>query len=173
MDMFVPDIYQKSIFNIDYEKLKISGIKCLLFDLDNTIAPLNIKVPEKKLKDLFDRLKEMNFKVIIVSNSTKKRVKPFKEHLNVDSSHSSRKPLKKKYHKIMDLYNFKDIEIAAVGDQLLTDIFGANRMQFTSILVNPISNSDIFPTTINRYFERKIVKRLTKKGLFEIGKYYD
>ena len=38
-DKFVPDIYAKSIFLINYKKLRKSGIKCLLFDLNNTIAP--------------------------------------------------------------------------------------------------------------------------------------
>ena len=173
MDKFVPNIYQRSIFTIDYEKLKKSGIKCLLFDLDNTIVPIHIKEPEKKVKDLFEELKDKEFKIIILSNSPKKRVAPFKDILNVDAAHSSKKPLKGKYQKIMKVYEYKDTQIAAIGDQLFTDILGANRMEFTSILVNPISKNDIFPTTINRYFEKKLMNHLNKKGLFEIGKYYD
>ena len=70
-DKFVPDIYQKSIYTIDYEKLKKSKIKCLIFDLENTIAPNNLKKPNKKLKDLFEELKDMGFKIIIVSNEIK------------------------------------------------------------------------------------------------------
>ena len=41
MDIFIPDIYQKSIYDINYNKLKKAGIKCILFDLDNNI--LNIQ----------------------------------------------------------------------------------------------------------------------------------
>ena len=52
MDKFIPDIYQKSIYDISYETLKNKGIKCILFDLDNTIAPINVLTPEKELKDL-------------------------------------------------------------------------------------------------------------------------
>ena len=173
MEKFLPDIYQKSIFTIDYKKLLKSGIKCLLFDLDNTICPVNIKKPDKKTIDLFEELKDMGFKIIIISNNTKARVAPFKDILNVDAAHSSGKPFKHKYNKIMKIYNFKDSEIAAVGDQIITDVYGANRMEFTSILVNPISPSDGFATKFNRFIERKIMKRLAKKGLFEAGVYYD
>lgn len=173
MDKFIPDIYQKSIFAIDYEKLKDKGIKCILFDLDNTIAPVNVPSPDKEIKDLFADIELLGIKVIILSNSNKNRVRPFKEQLNVDSSYNSHKPFKKKYKKVMNIYNFKDNEIACVGDQLLTDVFGANRMGFVSILVNPISNVDYFGTKINRIFERRIFKKMERQGLFKVGEYYE
>ena len=116
---------------------------------------------------------EEDFKVIIMSNSGKVRLTPFKEQLNVDVAFSSHKPLKKKYQKIMKLYNFKDTEIAAVGDQLVTDIFGANRNNITSILVNPIGENEPFTTRFNRRIERQIYKSLLKKGILEKGKYYE
>ncbi len=173
MDSFRPDIYAKSIFDIDYKSLKKRGIKCIIFDLDNTLAPIHMPVPDKDLKDLISDLELMNFKIIIMSNSNKNRVEPFKEKLNVDSSCNSRKPLKKKYIKIASVYGFKANEIACVGDQLLTDIFGANRMGFLSILVHPISTNDFIWTKINRAVERKIFHYLEKKGLFKIGEYYE
>jgi len=172
-DKFVPDIYEKSIYTIDYKKLKKRGIKCLIFDLENTIAPTNLKKPNKKLKDLFEELKDMKFKLIILSNETKKRVEPFKDILGVDSAYLSFKPMKKKYKKILKIYNFKDTEIACIGDQLVTDILGANRMDFTSILVNPISTNEFVTTRISRFFENIIIKYLTKGKLLKRGKYYD
>ena len=173
MDLFVPDMYAQSVFTINYEKLKKSGIKCLLFDLDNTLCPVAIDKINKKTKDLFEELKEQGFKLVIISNSHKPRLAPFKEDLNVDVSASSKKPLKSKYQRILKTFGFKDYEVAAIGDQLLTDILGANRMNFTSILVNPISKNDLKVTKFNRIFERKIMKHLAKKGLFESGVYYD
>lgn len=65
MDILIPDIYQKNIYSINYKNLKNNGIKCLLFDLDNTIVPLKEIKPTKKTIDLFDSLKEMGFKIII------------------------------------------------------------------------------------------------------------
>lgn len=173
MDNFIPDMYKKSIYDIDYKALLSRGIKCILFDLDNTIAPINILEPDHEMKDLFAELEMLGIKAILLSNANKARVKPFKEQLNVDSSFHSKKPFKKKYLKIMDIYHFKEEEIACVGDQLLTDVLGANRMGFLSILVNPISNLDLIGTRINRIFERKIFKRLERHGLFKVGEYYD
>ena len=100
---FVPDIYQKSIYDIDYKKLKKNGIKCIIFDLDNTLSPVNIKSPTKKIKDLMEDLKNMKFKLLIVSNATKKRVEPFKDILCIDSSYLSFKPFKRKYLKILKI----------------------------------------------------------------------
>ena len=65
MNYFYPDVYQKSIYTINYDKLKENGIKCLLFDLDNTCVPYVDKKPTKKLKNHFDKLKDSGFTVII------------------------------------------------------------------------------------------------------------
>lgn len=174
MDIFVPDIYQKSIYTIDYGKLKKRGIKCILFDLDNTLVPYTEDVPYSDLKNLFLRLEDdYKFKVIIMSNSGKKRLTPFKEQLNVDVAYSSMKPLKFKYKKIMRIYNYKPSQVAAIGDQLITDMLGANRFGITTILVNPIGEYEPLRTKVNRFMERKIINRLNKKGVLEKGKYYD
>ena len=172
MDLLIPDVYQKSIYSINYKKLKKNGIKCLLFDLDNTIVPCKEKEPDQKLKELFAKLEE-DFKVIIISNSNKTRLTPFKEKLNVDVAFSSRKPFKKKYKRILELYHFKDNEIACIGDQLLTDILGANRMGFTSILVNRMARYEFISTRINRFFERFFLKKIAKENILVMGEYYD
>lgn len=173
LNNFIPDIYQKSIYDIDYKKLKKNGIKCLIFDLDNTIAPLNMKKPNKRLRDLIEDLKDLKFKILIVSNSPKKRVEPFKDILGVDSAYLSFKPLKKKYLKILKIYKLKPSQIAAIGDQLLTDIWGANKMEFVSILVNPIGTTDFVLTKFNRLIEPFIYNKLYKKELLKKGHYYE
>ena len=172
MDLFIPDIYQQSIYTIDYKKLHKNGIKCLLFDLDNTIAPYNTLEPDQKVKELFARL-ENDFKIIIISNNNKNRLRPFKEKLNVDTAYSSKKPFKGKYKKILELYKFKVSEVACIGDQLLTDILGANRMGFTSILVNRIAKYETIFTRINRFFLIFILKSLEQKRILVSGEYYD
>ena len=172
-DKFVPDIYTKSIYTINYSQLKKNKVKCLIFDLNNTLAPLNLKKPNKKLIDLFEELKDMKFKIYIVSNSNKKRVEPFKEYLCVDSSYFSMKPLLRKFKKIYNINKYKDNEIAVIGDELITDIWSANRMNFVSILVNPIGTKEFVSTKIGRVFENFIIESLTKKKLFRKGKYYE
>lgn len=173
LEKFVPDIYQKSIYDINYDTLGKRGIKCLIFDLDNTLVPVTVKKPTKKVSDLFEDLKRKGFKLIIVSNSPKKRVAPFKDYLCTDSAYFSFKPLKRKYNKILKSYNYKKEEIACIGDQLLTDIWGANRMDFLSILVNPIGKTDFTLTKLNRFVETSIYDKLKKQDLLKKGRYYE
>lgn len=124
MNYFYPDAYQKSIYTINYDKLQENSIKCLLFDLDNTCVPYVDRRPTKKLKDLFDKLQEQGFKVIIFSNSPQKRLAPFKKELKVDCCAKAGKPRKKNFIKIIDLYKYDLSEVAIIGDQLVTDIYG-------------------------------------------------
>ena len=172
MDKFIPDMYYKSIYDINYKKLLKMNIKCIAFDLDNTVASYKEDVPSVEVKELFNLLSD-DFKIILFSNASKKRLTPFKEILNVDSSYSTRKPLKKKYLKIMRIYRLKPEEIAFVGDQLITDIYGANKVGGISILVNPIGTYEPITTKINRFFERFIYKKFSKKGVLKKGAYYE
>lgn len=173
MEKYVPDIYQKSIYTINYDTLYNQGIRCLLIDLDNTIVPITMKKPNKKIKELFDDLKTKGFRIIIFSNSRKTRVKPFKDELDVDCCAFAMKPFKKKYLKILDEYKLNVANVACIGDQLLTDIKGGNKVGITTILVNPVGTKESKPTKINRHFEKRILKKLRDNDLFTKGKYYE
>lgn len=173
MEIYIPDIYQKSIYTINYDALYSRGIRCLLIDLDNTIAPITIKEPKKKTKELFETLKSKGFKIIIFSNSRMLRVRPFKEILDVDCIANAKKPSKKKYLKVLNQYSLDVNSIACIGDQLLTDIKGGNKMSITTILVNPIGTKELLGTKINRIFEKRIFKKLRENDLFTKGKYYE
>lgn len=173
MERYIPDVYQKSIYAINYDLLYNRGIRCLLFDLDNTIVPITLKKPNKKIRELFDALKTKGFKIIIFSNSPKNRVKPFKEELDVDCCALASKPFKKKYLKVLNEYNFNVSEVACIGDQLLTDIKGGNKVGITTILVNPIGTKELLLTKVNRYFEKNILRKLRDNDLFTKGKYYE
>lgn len=172
IDKFKPDMYQKSIYDIDYKKLNSMGIKCLLFDLDNTIIVKNMKRPSKKNIDFIANIKSMGFKVIIYSNAGKKKLEPFKEILEVDCSAKSKKPFKKKFNKLIKEYRYSENEIALIGDQLLTDILGGNRVGIYTILVDRISGKELIFTKINRVIEKILFIRL-KKLDFHKGKYYE
>ncbi len=174
MDNFVPDMYQKSIYHIDYDKLVDDGIKCILMDLDNTCVPYKDKEPNKKLIELFETLKDMDFKIIIFSNAPKKRIAPFKRVLNVDCLARARKPRKKNFMKILKLFNYELSDVVIIGDQLYKDILGGNRFGIKTILVNPMSKDDMFFTKlVFRNLEKIKYKKLAKRGLLKRGKYYE
>jgi len=173
MDNFIPDMYQKSIYHIDYDKLKEDGVKCLLFDLDNTCVPFKDVEPNKKLKELFETLKDMDFKVVIFSNASKKRILPFKNGLNVDCSAKSRKPSTKKLLSVMSILGYGLSDTVIIGDQLYTDILCGNRAGIKTILVNPMSKDDLLFTKLFRFLERKKFKKFAKMGILKKGKYYE
>lgn len=173
MEKYIPDMYQKNIFSIDYQKLLNKGIKCILFDLDNTLVPITNCKPNEEVKKLFNDLKDKGFKVIIFSNSTKKRLKNFKDELQVECISSARKPMKNKFLYVLENYQLNINEVAIIGDQILTDIVGGNKVGIMTILVTPISDKDFFITKFNRIRERHIMKKLRNKDLFSKGRYYE
>ncbi len=173
IELYKPDIYKRDIYSIDYKKLKSSGIKCILFDLDNTLVPYYRNRPSRKLKDFIEKLKDMGFKVILFSNSNKKRLTPFKNILELDCSASSRKPSEKKFKKVLKEYKFDQSEVVIIGDQIITDVFGGNRIGILSILVKPISKKEPIWTKINRIRENKKIRKLERMGIFKRGEYYE
>lgn len=172
MKKYIPTMYSENIYTVNYKKLKKQGVKCLLFDLDNTLVEPDVKVPYERLRQFFETLKE-DFQIIIFSNSPKKRLMPFKKYLNVDVNYSSLKPLPFSFRKIMRNYNLKKEEIALIGDQLLTDVIGGNRVGIKTVLVDPITEQDLWITKVNRMRENKIFMRLKENKYLEKGKYYD
>lgn len=74
-NIYVPDVYQKSIFNIDYQQLKNAGIKLISFDIDDTLVPIEKQKPTKAAITLIEQLKLMGFEIYLVSNANDDRVK--------------------------------------------------------------------------------------------------
>lgn len=165
-----PNIYAKDIFSINYQKLKEQNINVLLFDIDNTIAKTIDKNPSKEVITLFNTLKKEGFTIYIISNALKRRALNFGRLLKVKAYYFSAKPLKRQYKKIIIENNLQKSNIAAIGDQIYTDIKGANKMNITSILIDPISPKESIITKINRIKENKIIN---KYKIIEKGTYYE
>lgn len=173
MDKYIPDVYQKSIYTINYDKLYEKGIRCLLYDLDNTLVPIDVKTPNDKLKKLFKDLQKKGFRIIIFSNCFSKRLNTFKKDLKIEGISRANKPSSKNFIKVIKKYNYKISEVAIIGDQILTDIKGGNNVGITTVLVNQVGKKDFILTKINRLREKKILKKMDQKGLFVKGRYYE
>ncbi|MBQ7137157.1 MAG: HAD hydrolase-like protein [Bacilli bacterium] len=171
LDRFVPTIYQKSVLDIDYTKLKKTGIKCILFDLDNTLINAKENSFDKKIEKLLVKLSK-DFKLIIVSNNFKKRIKPFCDIISIDFISFCLKPctikLKRKLKKLV----FLNDEICIIGDQLISDVLVGNKIKVKTILVDPIGK-DLKVTGLNRYLENRILNKLKDKNALERGNYYE
>ena len=168
---FYPYSYVKNIYDIDYSKLKDVGIKCLIFDLDNTIALIDQELVEDKTIKLFSKLKK-DFKLVIISNNVKNRVSEYANKLDCDYVSFALKPLLHGYRKIKRRYDFKNNEMCMIGDQLVTDIYAGNRFSCLTILVDPMGVKDLKITSFNRRIESKILKYYEKNKYMKKGEYY-
>ena len=171
MGLFKPTMYKPTIYDIDYQSLKEKGIKCLVFDLDNTIGLIDNKKCPRRAKQLIKSLQE-DFLVLISSNNTRKRIKPYLKDLGVGGVAWSMKPSTIALHKIKRNYKLLKKEMCIIGDQMVTDILAGNRFHIMTVLVDPLGNKDLIFTGLNRDLEAKIINRYQKKGIFERGNYY-
>lgn len=173
MEKYVPDIYKKDIYSINYDNLVARGIKYLFFDLDNTIAPIFERSSNEEVRNLFKYLKSKNFKITIVSNSLLNRVRVFADELKVDYICNAKKPSPK---KIMDLINknkYAICEIAIIGDSMMDDIVAGNKIGITTILTDQLTRHEFPFAKIKRIREKRIQKKLRDNSLFTKGRYYE
>ena len=169
---FFPTMYKKSIHDIDYRALKEKGVRCLLFDLDNTIGLIDQETLDSKTIQLFRRLKK-DFAVTIVSNNCNRaRVRAFSLALDCDSYPCAMKPSTHFLRKTQKKYGVSPKEMCFIGDQLMTDIWAANRFGCFSCLVDPLAKKDLKITSVNRFFENLVLKRYEKNNIMKRGEYY-
>lgn len=171
MNKFVPNMYKKNIYEINYEKLKRLGKKYLFFDLDNTLISYLESIPTKKNIELFKRLKFMGFRCFIFSNSPKERLEPFKKELGIDVYTGSMKPLKKGYKKVLNKYNKE--ECVFIGDQIMTDVIGAKRNGLYVVFLDRINDKEPIYTKCWRFFEFFFLKYFELRRYLVKGNYYD
>ena len=172
MSLFLPNIYKKNIFEIPYQKLKKEGIKCLVFDLDNTLGLVSNRSCPEETKKLIKELKK-DFIVVICSNNNKKRIQIYLDELEVDGISWSLKPTTRGLSIIKRKYQLKKEEMCMIGDQLLTDILSGKIFSIKTVLVDPLGKKDLKITGLNRKIENCIIKRYEKKRIFKRGNYYE
>lgn len=154
-----PNAYAKDIYSIDYKCLKKKGYKNIIFDIDNTIMPVDDIEVTDELINFINSLKE-DFQVYLISNNKEARVRPVGEKLEVLYNYEACKPKKEAYTKLIKEKDFD--KTIAVGDQLLSDIVGGNRLNLYTILVEPVSNHYNIQTGTSRILQNLLVKRLKK-----------
>ena len=162
--IFYPKSYFNKIVDIDVNFFIEKNIKAVLLDIDNTILDKRHNMVQG-LEEWVKKLKENSIKICILSNTNKKKkAQNLSDKLEVPFIYFAKKPLKfgfKKAKKILEIEDNKTI--AVIGDQVLTDVFGANRCKMYSILVKPLKKEDIFVTKINRLIEKQILKSYFKQ----------
>ena len=162
-----PKFYCRSIIDIDIEFLNKNKIKGLILDVDNTLIDTDKNLLDGAI-EWHENIKNKGIKTIIVSNSNKKeKLDNVSKKLDIEYISFAKKPFKGGFKKALKKLELAPENVAAVGDQIFTDVIGANRCKIFSILVEPINEQDLWITKWKRPIEKKIVDKYlrTKEGM--------
>lgn len=158
-----PRLYCKNILEVTPEFLKENNIKALILDVDNTLLDFDLKIIDG-LENWGKTMKENEIKCIILSNSNKEtKVKMVADLLGIEYIKFAMKPLKRGFKMAQKRLEIPNENIAAIGDQIFTDVIGANRMKMFSILVKPLAEKDLWMTRFKRPIEELVIKNYLKK----------
>ncbi len=153
---FYPKEYVDSTYNIDFETMYAEGVRGLIFDIDNTLVPHGAAADSRAV-ELFNRLRSIGFYTVLLSNNRKERVEPFADAVGSGYIFKAGKPSVKGYEKAMSLMNTDRDSTCFIGDQLFTDVWGANRTGIRTILVRPINPKEEFQIVLKRILERIVL----------------
>ncbi len=167
---FYPKEYRDSTYTIDFQKLYQEGYRGILFDVDNTLVPHGAPATEESV-ELFRRLHEMGFSTCLISNNKEQmgfstclisnnkepRVTPFADAMETPYVYKAGKPKRSGYQKGMEIMGMGTQNTLFIGDQLFTDVWGANRAGLYSILVKPIDPKEEIQIVLKRYLEKIVL----------------
>lgn len=166
LQRFYPDVYVDSAYEIDFEGLYKEGYRGIIFDIDNTLVPHGAPADERSIA-LFERLKRLGYRVLLLSNNKEPRVKLFNDAVGAEYIFKAGKPAVGNYKKAMERMHTDKEHTLFVGDQLFTDVWGANRAGIRTFLVKPIHPKEEIQIVLKRYLERVVLffyqKSKTKK----------
>lgn len=154
---FYPHEYVESVFSIDYNKLYNKGYKGIIFDIDNTLVHHG-ESSTKEVDELFKTIHNIGLKTILLSDNSEERIKSFLENINSLYIHEANKPNTENFFKAVETLNIKREEAIVIGDQILRDIYGANKSGIDNILVKYMRYDNETKIGIRRNIEKIILK---------------
>ena len=154
--MFYPKECRDSVYDIDFQTYYDMGYRGVLFDIDNTLVPHGAPADARVIA-LFQSLREMGFRTCLISNNQEPRVKPFGMKVHSHYIYNAHKPSRKSYEEAFSVLGTKKGETLFVGDQLFTDVYGANRVKMHTILVKAIHPKEEIQIVLKRRLEKIVL----------------
>ncbi|WP_421038278.1 YqeG family HAD IIIA-type phosphatase [Streptococcus hyointestinalis] len=151
-----PQTYAKSVFDIDYQQLYQKGYHAIIFDIDATLVPHGRDITPE-VEQLFDQLVEIGFSLFLLSNNSDERIRHFTRTRPLPYIPLADKPNPAAYHKAVKQLQVKPKEVVVVGDQIFTDILGANRAGLDNIMVQFIPQENETKLGKKRRLEKLIL----------------
>jgi HAD superfamily phosphatase (TIGR01668 family) len=169
LSKLTPNQIVRNLQDVDLDDLAARGIRALLIDLDNTLCPWKSSDPSPACVDWVRRARE-RFGVCIVSNSVRpKRLRRVAEFLQIRSVGRwglGRKPFSGGILAALRELEVEPSEAAMLGDQVMTDVLGGNRLGLYTVWVLPLEFSEFFGTKPSRLIEMMLMPRFRRLGLY-------
>lgn len=163
INLLYPKMYVPSVTRIDPDDLFEKGIRCVLFDLDNTVVPRDKNDVPAEVAQWLNGLTARGIKVCVVSNNGPERIGRIRGMEDIPSVTRAVKPRKSPFRRAMKMLGMTPGETAVVGDQIFTDILGGNRLGLYTILVAPMPGKEYWATElINRRLERLVLWKIRR-----------
>ena len=153
---FYPNEYLDSAYQIEFERLFLEGYRGIIFDVDNTLVHHGAPADERA-KKLFAQLKKLGYQCCLLSNNKEPRVKMFNDEVQVQYIFKAGKPKVSGYERAMELMGTHKENTLFVGDQIFTDVYGANRAGIRTILTKPIHPKEEIQIVLKRYLEKIVL----------------
>ncbi len=161
--LFKADFAFWRVTEITPEFLIKNNIRGLLLDLDNTLTTHDNPVPGEGVTEWLDSMRSAGIKMVIVSNNHPPRVKPFADMLGLDFVCEGKKPLSSGFNRAQKRMGIPFSQLAVVGDQIFTDMLGANLKRVRGIFVYPIEHEKTKFFKLKRWAEKPFLPKITNK----------
>ena len=160
--LLTPDYIFDTFDCVSPEFLESLGIRALLIDIDNTLAPYEEPEPNERIQEWFASLSAHGIKAALISNNHPPRVEQFNKTLGLPAYPDSGKPGSRAIRAAMAEMGCTPEETAGLGDQLLTDTLAVHRLDMRSIIVPPIKDKTTLFFRFKRWLEKPFIRRYYK-----------
>ena len=158
----MPDFYYISVHEIDLARLRAMGIRGLIVDLDNTLVAHNDPNATQDVHAWLEKVREAGLSMMIVSNNSGQRVENFSTLVERPFIPSAKKPLRNSFLKASAQMGLPPEQIAVIGDQVYTDVWGGNRCGMITILTEPIFEKETNLIRFKRWAENGVRRKMRK-----------
>ena len=162
--LLTPDYIFPTFADITPDFLLSHGIKALVIDVDNTLAPYEQELPDQKTVDWFKNLSENGIKAALISNNKPDRIEKYNALLAWPAYPDSKTPSTKAILRAIEEMGATLDSTAGLGDQLLTDTLAVHRLDMISIIVPPIKDKKTLFFRFKRLLEKPFIARYYKKS---------
>ena len=163
----IPDFIFPAYSAVTPEFLREQGIRALLVDIDNTLAPYEVAEPDDEIRAWVKALTDDGVKLAFVSNNHPPRVELFNRTLGLPAYPDAAKPLKKIPLRALRELGASPSESATLGDQIFTDVLTGRRLGLRTLLVPPIRDKRDPFTRFKRLLERRYIRAYARQKLKE------